>query len=70
LITGDSVCGERKDLIRMNKNIYIESLKKLRKVDADMMIMSHPFKPAGKNILVGYEIKDMIKASIEIAEKL
>lgn len=70
LITGDSVCGERKDLIRMNKNIYIESLKKLREVDTDIMIMSHPFKPAGKNILVGYEIKDMIKASIEIAEKL
>jgi glyoxylase-like metal-dependent hydrolase (beta-lactamase superfamily II) len=70
LITGDSVCGEREDLIRMNKNIYIESMRKLQEVDADMMIMSHPFKPAGKNILVGHEIQDMIEASIEIAEKL
>ena len=70
MITGDSVCGEREDLIRMDKNIYIDSLKKLLELDVDLMLMSHPFKPAGKNILKGDEIGEMIRASIEIAEKL
>ena len=70
MITGDSVCGEREDLIRMDKNIYIDSLKKLLELDVDLMLMSHPFKPAGKNILKGDEIGEMIRASIGIAEKL
>jgi glyoxylase-like metal-dependent hydrolase (beta-lactamase superfamily II) len=70
MITGDSVCGEREDLIRMDKNIYIDSLKKLLELDVDMMLMSHPFKPAGKNILKGDEIGEMIRASIGIAKKL
>jgi len=70
MITGDSVCGEREDLIRMDKNIYIDSLKKLLELDVDMMLMSHPFKPAGKNILKGEEIGEMIRASISIAERL
>ena len=70
LITGDSVCGEREDLIRMDKNIYIDSLKKLLELDVDLMLMSHPFKPAGKNILKGDEIGEMLRASIGIAEKL
>ena len=70
LVTGDSVCGEREDLIRMDKEIYIKSLKGLLDLDVDQMIMSHPFQPAGKYILKGKEIEEMIKASIEIAEKL
>jgi len=70
LITGDSVCGEREDLIRMDKEIYIASLNKLIQVEADTMIMSHPFQPAGKITLVGGEVKEMIKASIEVAKKL
>jgi len=70
LITGDSVCGQREDLIRMDKSIYIKSLRNLLKLDVDMMIMSHPFMPAEKNILKGQEINKMIKASIEVAEKL
>ncbi len=69
LVTGDSVCGEREDLIRMDKQIYIDSLRKLLYVDADMMIMSHPFMPAGKNILDGIEIREMIEASIKLAEE-
>ena len=69
MITGDSVCGEREDLIRMDKGIYIESLKKLLELDVEVMIMSHPFKPAGKNILRGEEIEEMIRASIGIAER-
>ena len=70
IITGDSVCGEKEDLIRMDKNIYIESLRRLLELDVDIMIMSHPFKPAGKNILKGDEIGEMIRASIGIAERL
>ena len=70
LLTADSVCGTREDLIRMDKEIYISSLKGLLGLDVETMIMSHPFDPAGKNILKGSEIEDMIKSSIEIAEKL
>jgi hydroxyacylglutathione hydrolase len=70
LVTGDSVCGQREDLIRMDTSIYIKSLKTLLKLDVDMMIMSHPFMPAGKNILKGQEINEMIETSIEVAEKL
>lgn len=70
LITGDSPCGERKDLIRMDKKIYINSLKKLLNLEIKVMIMSHPFKPLGKSILIGEEPGKMIRASISIAEKL
>ena len=70
LIVGDSVCGEREDLIRMDKEVYIASLRKLLQVEADTMIMSHPFQPAGKSTLVGGEVNEMIRASIEVAKKL
>lgn len=70
LVTADSVCGTREDLIRMDKEIYIKSLKGLLDLDVETMIMSHPFDPAGKNILKSPEIEEMIKASIEIAEKI
>jgi len=70
LITGDSVCGTREDLVRMDKDIYIDSMKKLLKMDVETMIMSHPFEPPGKNVLVGYEVKDFINSSIEIAKNL
>ena len=70
LITGDSVCGERKDLIRMEKEVYISSLNRLLNVEAKTMIMSHPFQPAGKSTLVGGEVKEMIRASIEVAKQL
>jgi hypothetical protein len=45
-------------------------LRKLLIADADMMIVSHPFIPSGKNILKGNGIKEMIEASIKIAERL
>ncbi len=70
LITGDSICGEREDLIRMDKNIYIDSLRKLLELDIKTMVMSHPFQPLGKPILVGNEVGEMINASIGIAERL
>jgi glyoxylase-like metal-dependent hydrolase (beta-lactamase superfamily II) len=70
LVTGDSVCGTREDLIRMDKEIYIDSMRKIKKYNIDTMIMSHPFKPLGKEILVGNEAAEMIQASIDIAEKI
>jgi len=70
LLTDDVVCGTREDLIRMGKQTYIESLRKLEKLVTYTMIMSHPFMPAGKDILRGSEVGEMIDASIKIAEKL
>jgi glyoxylase-like metal-dependent hydrolase (beta-lactamase superfamily II) len=69
LITDDVVCGTREDLIRMDKELYISSLRILEKLDVNTMIMSHPFLPAGKNILREEEIAAMLKESIKIAEK-
>jgi len=70
LLAGDSVCGTRENLIRMDKNIYINSLRTLLELDVELMIMSHPFAPPGKDILRGDEVKQMIEASIEIAVNL
>jgi glyoxylase-like metal-dependent hydrolase (beta-lactamase superfamily II) len=70
LLTGDSVCGTRENLIRMDKNIYIDSLKSLLELDVELMIMSHPFNPPGKDILRGDEARQMIEASIETAVNL
>jgi glyoxylase-like metal-dependent hydrolase (beta-lactamase superfamily II) len=70
LLTGDSVCGTREDLIRMNEKIYINSLKKLQELDVELMIMSHPFGPPGKDILRGDEPMQFIQASLEIALNL
>ena len=70
LITGDSVCGDRTDLIRMDKEIYIGSLRKLLDLEVEVMVMSHPFLPMGKSVLTGYEPEKMIRASMTIAEKL
>jgi glyoxylase-like metal-dependent hydrolase (beta-lactamase superfamily II) len=70
LITGDTVCGTRTNLIRMDPTIYIASLQKLSTLDIQQLIMSHPFQPLGKNVLQGTECYDMIRASIRIAETL
>lgn len=70
LVTGDTVCGDRTDLIRMDKEIYIRSLKKLLSLNIEVLVMSHPFKPLGKSILTGNETSEMIQASIGVAEKL
>jgi glyoxylase-like metal-dependent hydrolase (beta-lactamase superfamily II) len=70
LLTGDSVCGTRENLIRMDKHIYIESLQRLLGLDVEIMIMSHPFGPMGKDILRGDEPRQMIEASIEIAKNI
>jgi len=70
LVSGDSVCGERRDLIRMGNEVYVGSLRRLLRLESYLMIMSHPFMPAGRNILRGQEIPEMISASIRIAEQL
>jgi glyoxylase-like metal-dependent hydrolase (beta-lactamase superfamily II) len=70
LLTADSVCGTRENLIRMDKDIYIDSLRGLLELDVETMIMSHPFDPPGKDVLRGDEARRMIEASIEIAENL
>jgi glyoxylase-like metal-dependent hydrolase (beta-lactamase superfamily II) len=69
LITGDSVLGNRTDLISMDKKIYISSLNGVVDLDIEVMVMSHPFQPLGKSILTGKEPKEMIKESIKMAEK-
>ena len=68
LVTGDSVCGDRTDLIRMDKETYVTSLKKLLDISIKVLVMSHPFQPLGKCILTGNETKEMIQASIIIAK--
>ena len=70
LITGDSVCGDRTDLIRMEPTLYIDSLIKITELHSDTLIMSHPFQPLGKSVLTGAESDQMLKASITIAENL
>jgi len=67
LVTGDSVCGERSELIRMDKKIYISSLKKLLNLKIKVLIMAHPFRPLGKSILVGEKPREMIYASLTCA---
>lgn len=63
------MCGNRKDLIRMQKDVYVSSLKRLLDLDVMVLIMSHPFKPLGKSVLNGNETKEMLLVSIEIAQK-
>lgn len=70
LVTGDSICGERSELIRMDKEIYTSSLKKLLDLEIRVLVMAHPFKPSGKSILVGEEPRKMIYTSIFVAEEL
>ena len=54
----------------MDKNIYIDSLRKLLELDIAVMVMSHPFQPLGKPILAGEEVDEMLHASIDVAERL
>jgi glyoxylase-like metal-dependent hydrolase (beta-lactamase superfamily II) len=69
LITGDTLCGEAVNLIRMDKEIYIDSIKKLLQLEVALLIQSHPHEPFRKAILVGEETKEGMRASIAYAEK-
>ena len=68
LVAEDVICGDRTDLIRMEKGIQIASLRKLLGLETRLLVMGHPFKPLGKAILTGDEPRRMIEASISIAE--
>ena len=69
LITGDTLCGEAVNLIRMDKDIYINSIKRLLQLDVETLIQSHPHEPFRKAVLVGEETKEGMRASIAYAEK-
>ncbi len=69
LIIGDTLVGERVQLMRMGKDPYINSIKKLMQLDVKLLIQSHPREPIGKAILVDEEPKEQMRASIEFAEK-
>jgi glyoxylase-like metal-dependent hydrolase (beta-lactamase superfamily II) len=70
LIAGDTIVGTRTELIRIGSEPYIASLKKVLALSPATVVMSHPFAPAGKNVLRGKEISEMIDASIKIAESV
>jgi glyoxylase-like metal-dependent hydrolase (beta-lactamase superfamily II) len=70
LVTGDSVCGKRRTLIRMSPSLYMSSLKKLQHLGINILVIPHPFKPLGKAVLVGREATEMITASISTADQL
>ena len=69
LIVGDTLVGEAVHLMRMGKDPYINSIKKLMQLDVKLLIQSHPREPIKKAILVGEEPKKQMRASIEYAEK-
>lgn len=70
LITGDTLCGDRVDLIRMKKDIYVNSIKKLLDLNVRLLVQSHPRKPFEKAVLNGDETRKMMMESISFADKL
>ncbi|MDQ1279702.1 MAG: hydroxyacylglutathione hydrolase [Thermoproteota archaeon] len=69
LITGDTLCGEAVNYIRMDKKIYIESIKRLLQLDVKVLIQSHPREPFRKAVLLGDEVQEDMRASIRFAEQ-
>ncbi len=74
LITGDSVQGSgSRDgliLIRTGKEQYINSMKKLLKLEVSLIVMDHPYMPFGEAVLSSSKAKEMILKSIKAAEKI
>jgi glyoxylase-like metal-dependent hydrolase (beta-lactamase superfamily II) len=70
LLAGDTVCGTRTNLIRMDPTIHIASLERLLTLDLQHLVMAHPFQPMGKNVLQGTECAEMIHASLQIAKNV
>jgi hypothetical protein len=70
LIVGDTLCGDMVNLIRMDASIYIASIKRLLDFDINVLIQSHPRKPVGKAILDRAEAREMMMASIALAENV
>lgn len=69
LIVGDSLVGDRVNLIRMDKTTYIDSLRRLLDLDVRLLIQSHPRPPFEKAVLIEDEPHKAILANIAIAEK-
>ena len=69
LIVGDTLCGEAVNYIRMGKELYIKSIKRLLELDVRLLIQSHPREPFRKAVLVGDEPQEGMRASIAYAEK-
>jgi glyoxylase-like metal-dependent hydrolase (beta-lactamase superfamily II) len=69
LVSGDTLVGDRRELIRLGKQIYLHSLGRLAALDIRTLVMGHPFSPAGKNVLRGSEIARMIEACVQEAER-
>ena len=67
LLTGDSVCGDREDLMRMERETYIASLRRLSELEIETMVMAHPFQPAGKAVLDADAARRMLERSIALA---
>ncbi|MBN1686904.1 MAG: MBL fold metallo-hydrolase [Spirochaetales bacterium] len=68
LIAGDTIVGTRRELIRIGTEPYVASLRRILNLSPATVVMSHPFDPAGKNVLRGAEISAMVEASITIAQ--
>jgi len=72
LITGDSVQGrgvEEGNLVIRNKQEYINSMKKLLKLEIKTMIVDHPYTPFRKAVLTGEGPRQMILESLEAVEQ-
>jgi hydroxyacylglutathione hydrolase len=72
LITGDSVQGrgvEDGNLVIRNKQEYINSMKKLLKLQIKTMIVDHPYRPFRKAVLTGEEPRQMIIESLKAVEQ-
>jgi glyoxylase-like metal-dependent hydrolase (beta-lactamase superfamily II) len=70
LVTGDTLVGDRTELIRLGKDSYIASIRRIGELPIQRCVMAHPFPPAGKNVLDGNETRAMMSACIEVAEGL
>jgi glyoxylase-like metal-dependent hydrolase (beta-lactamase superfamily II) len=68
LIVGDTLCGEAVNYIRMGKEVYIKSIRRLLELDVGILIQSHPREPFRKAVLVGDEPQEGMRASIVYAQ--
>ena len=69
LIVGDSLIGDRFNLIRMDKNIYLNSLRRLLDLEVKLLIQSHPRVPFEKGVLTEDEPRKAILGNISLAEE-
>jgi glyoxylase-like metal-dependent hydrolase (beta-lactamase superfamily II) len=69
LIVGDSLVGDRVNLIRMDKDTYINSLRRLLDLEVTRLIQSHPRPPIEKAVLTADEPRKAILANIAMAEQ-